>query len=121
MAHYRWLLRTILPNLVGYWHDLREGLRNLRVFWVAVWDFRAFDYTGLLTIIETAAKEMRACHERLKMTEDWERCARDLTVLADVCRRLRDDNYFDKGGNERSKRDVEQLGASFKRLRHWWN
>lgn len=120
MYGYRLMWRTV-PKIIDacYW-DIRNGVRNLWHFRRSVWQFRAFDYTGLLGLIETAALDMKACHDQ-KITTDWEKCSKELAVLAEMCRRLSSDNYFDNNGAERRKRDLEAFRESFKRLPCWWN
>lgn len=134
---YRWLPRTFLKNLSHWYWDIRNGLRNLPVFFSAVWWFRSWDYTGLLSLMEVAAREMARCQQHGHLVGAPKK-ARQLTVLAELCRRLQEDNYADMHGYREGLTDFElrevfkrsdasamndclYIGRLFRFVRHWWD
>lgn len=116
----RWLRRRW--RAVSTFHlDVQRGAHNFWVFRKAVWYFPAWDYVGLLELMEIAALEMRESH-RLGITTDHEKRERELTVLAELCRRLREGNHIHgKDYPKNAERDIEALGATLKHVRCWWN
>lgn len=96
---YRWLPRTVFSNLGHIYWDLKNGIGNLIVFFEAVWWFRSWDWTGLVGLIEVSAREMRGSIEANTVKHvRWEKDARQLLILEELCKRLRDDNYFHNAG-----------------------
>lgn len=134
---YRWLPRTFLKNLSHWYWDIRTGVRNLWIFFEAVWWFRSFDCTGLLGLMEVAAKRMAVCQQNgYHVGKD--KYARQLRVLAELCRRLRKDDYGDMHGyrdgltnlelrevfkrsNASAKNDALYLGRLLRFVQHWWD
>jgi len=137
---YRWLWRTWRTNLVHWFWDVRNGVNNLFIFFEAVWWFRSWDWSGLAELIEVAAKQMRRAQENGCHTGS-ERYAKQLLVVQNLCRRLREDNYFENAGyNDKtwkqmpefrtrqiarhstymSQQDALYLGKMFKFLQCWW-
>ena len=139
---YRWFWRTWYKNAAHWVWDIRNGLRNIPIFFEAVWWFRAWDYNGLLGLIETAAKEMARGHKEYGHTVNSEKTVRQLTIVFELCRRLREDNYFENAGYQSdkwkdlpdyqrtqivkhsaavAKNDAIYLGKQFKFVQHWWD
>ena len=121
---------------------LSMGIRNVCRFWRPVWYFHACDYSGMLELMEVAAREMRDLHRDHGVTSYRERTARQLTVVAELCRRLHEDNYFENAGydpktwgrhsdhkrsriakhsSEMAKWDAIYLGRMFRLVQHWWD
>lgn len=141
MAVYRWKWRTIIPNLRYFIYDVIEGSQNIKTFWLAVWRFRAFDYVGLLSLMECAARQMRDLHRDHGNTLGRERIAQQLTVVAELCRRLREDDYLENAGyrdrrkwntdqnksfivkhaQAMAKNDALYLGHMLRKVQHWWD
>lgn len=140
MSLYRWTWHTIPANLRWAWWSFWFGCRNVRIFWSAVWHFNTCDYTSLLELIERAARQMRALHTEHPITADAGKVAKRLTVVAELCRRLREDNYFVNAGydnkwqyrsdsdmtrivkhaGEMAQNDARYLGQQFRFVQHWW-
>lgn len=139
---YRWLWRTILPNLRCCWYDLKYGVRNLWLFWNDVWFFNACDYSHLLGLMRIGTRLMRDLHRDHGNTVSAPQIARQLTIVTELCRRLEEDNYFTNAGHNRntwrqisdfecrricehSKKMAEQdaayLGKMFRHIQRWWD
>ena len=138
---YRWLPRTFLPNLRGWYYDIYYGISNLRTFFEAVWWFRAWDWDGLAGLIETSAREMRKSHLPGHLLRA-PRTAKQLLIVAELCKRLRENVYFEQAGYDpktwdkrdrftRQKlakhsgymaaQDAKYLGKMMQRITHWWD
>lgn len=81
-------------------------LRNLYVFHKALWNYRSWDYSGMLEFMETCAKDMSDCHKNHGHLLRSEETAKELFVLSEILKRVRLDNYtedkiewVDKKGN----------------------
>lgn len=140
---YRWLPRTVWKNLDHWFYDIRNGLSNIPLFFEAVWHFRSWDSDGLLEIIQVATKEMSRCHKEFGHCMNSEKTAKQLIAASELCRRLREDNYFENAGYRQgeswdnlpeyqktqiarhsalvSKNDAIYLGKLFRFVQGWWD
>lgn len=140
---YRWLLRTVFKNIGHIYWDLKNGIGNLVTFFEAVWWFRSWDWTGMVSLLEVSAREMRGSIEVNTVKHvRWERDARQLLIVESLCKRLRDDDYFRRAGYNRktwktvpdfertriaqhsgymAQQDAVYLGKILKNVQHWWN
>lgn len=121
---------------------IRCKLRNIRIFWRAVLDFNTCDYSGLLQLMEISLRAMRDLHRDHGVTVGRERTARQLTVAAELCRRLNEDRHFQNAGYDpttwkhlddkrktricehsvqMAKNDAVYLGRAFRFVQHWWD
>lgn len=134
---YRWLPRTFWKNIDHWFWDIRTGIRNLWIFFEAVWWFRSFDSSGLLELMQIATRKMADCQKR-GYHVGADKYARQLTVASELCRRLRADTYFEMSGyrecmtdfekgvtfkraDEVAKNDAVYLGKLFRFVQHWWD
>jgi hypothetical protein len=123
------------------WWDTYYGVKNLKQFFWSVWEFRKWDYTGMLSLIQIAAKDMQSCQEN-GIHDGSKRYARQLLIVKELSRRLQKDNYFENAGygdgknwenlsdvertliatraSVNAKNDAEYLGKMFKFVQHWW-
>lgn len=127
---YCWRWGTIWKNISHVYWDLKNGLRNIPLFFEAVWWFRAWDWTGMVELLEISAREMRDVQTTGRHTGS-ERSAKQLMVIQNLCRRLREENYFDMHGDEHDrtwaervsysgKNDAEYLGRMMRFVQYWW-
>ena len=132
---YRWLPKTIWPNLRSMGIDIQIGVRNLWRWAPVIWFDADFDWEFLAALMETKLRWMA------KSAEHWaaqgaERDRRQMLVCAEVLRRLRDSNwYFNqaclrfgdtshaaKFAQEHARSDKNYLGLLIgKYLDHWWD
>lgn len=82
-----WTIRT--ATLWTYLH-------NLWIFRKAMWRFRAYDYTGLLMLMEAATKDMHLCHKNHGQLMRSEETAKELLIVSTLLKRIREDNYTDE-------------------------
>ncbi len=127
--------------MTNVWRYAVYRFRNVARFGRIVWDFQRGDYSHLLQLMEVALREMRDQHRDFPITADASECAKQLTIAAELCRRIREDNYFENAGYEfttwrslpeaeklriakhaeaMAVNDCAELGKSFRRVRHWW-
>lgn len=92
-----------LQNIVYYPYDKYKAFRNATIWkfikniWIfrkALWDYRAWDYTGLLTFMEVSARDMSRCHKENGHLMRSEDTAKELKVWADILQRVIEDDYF---------------------------
>lgn len=115
---------------------LRFRLRNVRMFASVVWHWDSCDYAPTLRMMEIAFREISRLHRHHGHLVSSEKTAKQTSVVAEICRRMHDDVYFDNarntfnGGQGRrwaehvtylGKQDSEYLGRMFRFVRHWWN
>lgn len=68
-------------------------IRSVWLFRKALWNYRSWDYTGLLYLMETATKDMSECHKNHGHLVRSEQTAKELRVLSNLIKRVREDNY----------------------------
>lgn len=68
-------------------------IRNLWLFRKALWRFKAYDYTGLLMLMETATKDMHRCHRDHGHLMRSEQTAKELLVVSTLLKRMRENQY----------------------------
>ena len=134
---YSW--RHPWKNLNSWYWDIKRGVRNLFIFFDAVWWFHSFDYTGMLRLLEVSAHQMRLS---LKAHVGAEKDIKQLIIVETLARRLREDDYFANAGYDSkkwntfsdeehcrisnhasymSKQDAEFLGHTMRFVQHWWD
>jgi hypothetical protein len=143
MFPYRWTCSTVFSNLRWGWYTAYYGICSLFAFFKAVWRFNTCDFAGLLVLIETATRLMRDHHRYNGVTVDAPKVARQLTVVSELCRRLREDNYLQNAGYgdgeawsrmtefrrkqvakhacKMQQQDADYLGKMFKSVNTWWD
>ena len=77
--------------------------RNLYVFHKTLWNYRSWDYSGLLRLMETATKDMHECHKNYGHLMRSEQTAKELLIVSTLCKRIREDNYTDEVQGFKSK------------------
>lgn len=115
---------------------LRFRFRCVRLFASAVWHWDTCDYAPTLEMMEIAFREISRLHAEHPHLVSSAKTAKQTKVVAELCRRLQRDDYFDLARNELNGRggerwakhvdylgrqDSEYLGKMFKHVRHWWN
>lgn len=139
---YRWLWKTIFLNLASYYYDLKNGIHAYWVFRKTVWHFRSWDFSGLLKLMETATSEMYCCHRDYAHYVGAERTAKQLLIVRELCKRLREDKYFKKAGYDSqnwdyfddfdksrivkhsvymAEQDAVYLGKMMRHVQKWWD
>lgn len=121
-----------------HWYGLRQGLSNFWRFRKSVYHFNASDYSYLLWLMADATQEMSRHHREDGVAADRDKMARQLLVVTELCKRLREGNYFMMAGYRRgltsaqasrvfahsdymAKQDVEYLGKMLRHMRSWWD
>lgn len=78
--------------MVEFWR-IKNFARNLWVFRKSLYNYTSWDYSGTLDIMETSFRDMSVSHAKYSMHTNNEKVAKDLLVLAALCKRIREDNY----------------------------
>lgn len=131
---YRWLPRTLLANVRYIYHDITCGFGNV-VRWVPViWFDRDWDYDPLLWVMEFKLGRMSKCLENGHLL-NAPRYARQTQIGAHLCKRIREDDYYEDldkryanwthgvlHGQTIREQDKEMLGKLIgKYIDHWWD
>lgn len=134
MFPYRWLPRTIIPNLTSAGYDIWYGITNIFRWIPVIWSDRDYDWAYLAEIMEykfrRMSKLLKNGHHVLS-----ERDSRRTLVCAELLKRLRTESYQYHEVLDipviphNSKRDdmigkyyQEYLGNLIgKHLRRWWD
>ena len=67
--------------------------RNLWVFRECLWNYRAWDHSGLLQFMETCARDMSDMHKESGMAVRSDETSKELLIWAELLKRVREDNY----------------------------
>jgi len=94
---YRWLPRTIWPNLCSMGSDIRHGLSNLWRWLPIVWFDHDYDWADLAKIMEIKFRRLATCMKN-GYHDDGPRLARHARVCAALLHRLQADQYFQNAG-----------------------
>jgi hypothetical protein len=88
---YRWLPRTIIPNLLSCWDDISEGVRNIIRWTPVIWFDRDFDWEFLATILEFKLRNMSNNFGGTDITRLAQKDARRMLICAELLKRMRKD------------------------------
>jgi hypothetical protein len=122
---YRWLLRTIIPNIKSGIDDLRYGIRNVFIWTPVIWFDADCDWSYLARIMEFKMRRMAKHHKEHGCVVDSPRIAKELLICAELLKRLSDDDVdFErvKLHDKKMTHYNEYLGKMIgKHLRGWWD
>jgi len=131
---YRWMPSTVGKNLRYASLSIISGVSNIIRWTPIIWDDADFDWEFLARIMEYKMRRMAKHHATHNLVVGAERYARQLTTCAELLKRLREDDYPNRGPRrpyDRAWADhwtymVEQdkvlLGNMIgKYLNHWWD
>jgi len=114
---------------------LRGRIRYVRLFASAVWHWDSCDYVGTLELMRIAFAEISRAHRESGHVADSPIVAKQTAVVAELCRRLEADDYYDLARNEihgregqawaihvgyLGKQDAEYLGRMLRHIQCWW-
>ena len=74
--------------------DVKNFLCNLWLFRKCLWEYRAWDYTGMLSFMETCARDMSKLHKESGHTSNADKIAKELLVFAEHLNRIAEDNVY---------------------------
>lgn len=76
-------------------YDIWHFIRNFLVFRKVLWNYRRWDYSGLLEFMEVATKDMSECHKDHGHLVRSEETAKELKVMSLLLKRIREDKYYE--------------------------
>lgn len=76
--------------------NIWKYFRNLYVFHKALRQYRSYDYSGLLLLMQTATKDMHECHKNHGHLVRSEDTAKELLLVSTLLKRIREDKYTDE-------------------------
>ncbi len=132
---YRWLPRTVLPNLWGCVTDVWYGVGNVIRWAPVIWFDGDFDWQDLAEIMEYKLRRMSHHFRNHGCTEDADQCALQMSACAGLLRKLHEDNYRTEASERLGENpdaakaailsrneDRRHLGRLIgKYLTHWWD
>jgi len=128
MFPYRWVPRTIIPNLRSAFWSIVRGVRNVIRWTPIIWYDDWIDYTYLARIMEYKMRRDGKLFSKHGTLVNRDRTARELLICAELLKRLQDDESDDlprcrwQIHNTRMKEWNEMLGRQIsKHLRTWWD
>lgn len=91
-------LQNIVMFVPDLWFNIRTAtiwkfFRNLWMFRKCLWNYRSWDYSGMMNFMITSAKDMSEVQEKYGHHVGHLKTAKELKVLAHVLERVRDDSY----------------------------
>lgn len=125
-APYRWLPRTIIPNLKSILYDIYYGVGNIIRYVPVIWFDRDYDWGFLAHIMEYKLRRMHKLFITSGHLAHNERYAKQMFICAILLKRLQDDNYWKDGKlnqwDYRAKCDQELLFKIMgKHFCCWWD
>lgn len=73
---------------------VKNFLHNLWLFRKCLWKYRACDYTGMLSFMETCARDMSELHKENGHTVNADKTAKELLVFAEHLNRIAEDSVY---------------------------
>lgn len=113
MFPYRWLPRTIIPNLTHAYYEIIYGIKNLFIYFTIIWIQRDWDWEYLARIMEFKFRRMAANFEKYGSARE----AKNLLICATLLKRMIED-YPSKSNKEDQKYLGKLIGKHFM---SWWN
>jgi len=114
---YRWLPRTILPNLYLFAYDIYIGIRNIIRWTPVIWYDRDYDWAYLAGIMEYKLRRMSKLFKEHGHHVNSDRDALETLICAELLHRLiEDDNR--RQNDWYCKEFGRRLG---KYMLHWWD
>lgn len=74
--------------------NIKNFLYNLWLFRKCLWKYRDWDYTGMLSFMETCARDMSKLHKENGHTANADKTAKELLVFAEYLNRIAKDNVY---------------------------
>lgn len=126
---FRWFYQA---HIWGFW----GRIRNCIMFASAIWHWDWIDSGCTLKLMEIAFRHMSKMQAEHGHLVSSDKTSKQTLIVAELCRRLEQDDYFDLAKNELNGRgglrwakhvsylgtqDSIYLGKMFRFVRHWWN
>lgn len=73
--------------------ELKYFFRNVWFFRKNLFEYRPWDYYGVLSIMESSFQDMSTSNSKYSYHTNKDKIAKDLKVMAELCKRLREDDY----------------------------
>lgn len=91
-------LQNIVMFIPDLWFNIRTAtiwkfFRNLWMFRKCLWNYRSWDYSGMMNFMITSAKDMSEVQEKYGHHVGHLKTAKELKVFVHVLERVRDDIY----------------------------
>lgn len=91
-------LQNIVMFIPDLWFNIRTAtiwkfFRNLWMFRKCLWNYRSWDYSGMMNFMITSAQDMSDIQEKYGHHVGHLKAAKELKVFAHVLERVRDDSY----------------------------
>lgn len=131
MFHYKWMLRTIFPNLWWLLRNIITGIKNTIRWSPVIWKDQDWDWEYLADVMEYKFRRMSKLFKKYGHSIDSDKDARRTLICAELLKRLKNDNMDDLGEinrinvlrhNQRMAEWQEMLGRYIgKYLMGWWD
>ena len=87
-------LYSNLRGRINMFRKVKSFLYNLWLFRKCLCEYRAWDYTGMLSFMETCARDMSKLHKESGNTVRADDTAKELLVFAEHLNRIAEDNVY---------------------------
>ena len=124
---YRWLPRTIIPNILWFIGSIKDGIKNIFIWIPVIWSDFDYDWEPLARVMEF---KLRRMSDVMKDGPSMgsKKCSRQTLICAELLKRLRaDEDIYPISRanvlrhNMRMKGWDDMLGRYMKCLRYWWD
>ena len=82
-----------------FYYNMKHGIKNIRTFGRVIWRFRPWDHSYMLDVMAKMFTEMVKAHEPGHLVKA-PRTAKQLKMAALLCKRLSEQNYYEKEHNK---------------------
>ena len=89
----------IANPIKSVYYNIKYGIKNLIRFRKVIWNFRPWDQSYLLNIMEETFTQMAEGHDKGHLVKA-PRSARELRVAANLCKRLSADDYLGRNHSD---------------------
>jgi hypothetical protein len=120
---YRWLPRTILPNLKSFLNDIVYGIKNLIKWTPIIWIDRDWDWYFLAKILKYKISNMAKYERKYGHHVRAEKDAHDMEICVEYLRRiLEDDPDLDPDEWKRHQSHCKEFGRILgRKMLSWWD
>lgn len=102
-------------------YDIKNGVRNLIVWFPIIWKDRDYDYVFLLSILSHKTKLMGDLHKHHGVAENSEETANELYRVSELAKTLAEEDFGIANSEERDRVSRELFRLMHRKLHSWWD
>jgi len=116
---YRWLPRTILPNLYHFVCDIFEGIKNIIKWAPIIWIDRDWDWYYLALIMKYKISNMAKYERKYGHHLNSKKDARNMEICVEYLKRLINDDVDEWDRHPSYAKEIGEILG--KHMLKWWD